>query len=205
MTLAPFIATFSGGRAYPLGLDPEAVLIEDIAHSLSQQCRYAGHTSEFWSVGAHSLEVSRRIEQRYADLNMGRCPKDPEWANPAWFYGCDDARIAALCGLLHDACEAYLQDIVKPVKPLVQGYDKWEANVELAIAERFSLPMPFPHVVKMVDDEMVRHEVANFFPAGSAAWKRYGITNREDYDRLLPLDPKVAERRFLARFKELTA
>lgn len=190
--IEPFIATYTGGKAYPLGLDPETVRIQDIAHSLSQQCRFAGHTTQFWSVAAHSVEVSRRVQQALVK-NIAT----PEY-NPSV------ARQVILTALLHDASEAYLQDIVRPIKPLVQGYAQWEANVQRAIATRFNLFDPIPDLVHEVDDAIVKDEVANFFPAGSAAWKRYGITTCNEYRTLLPLEPVVAEQRFLERFWELT-
>lgn len=181
----PFIALSSGGKFYPLGPDPERINLVDIAHSLSHQCRYAGHTSELWSVALHSLEVSHRVEQH-------------PWLS-SWNFG--DRRAAALTGLLHDASEAYLQDIVRPIKPLVHGYYLWEENVERAIARRFCLPHPWPDVVKVVDDAIAADEVAQFFPPGSEAWRRYGIT--EARSGLRVLEPKETKRAFLARFTEL--
>jgi len=182
----PFIALSTGGKFYPLGPDPDRIDVRDIAHSLSQQCRYAGHTSAFWSVAAHSLEVANRIERKYA-----------------YALSRDALAKTTLVALLHDASEAYLQDVVRPVKPLVFGYREWEANVERAIAQRFGLAHPWPDVVKAFDDGIVIDEVANFFPEGSAAWQRYGIRSRIDHAVLMPLEPARAEEAFLKRFEEL--
>ncbi|MGH8899416.1 MAG: phosphohydrolase [Egibacteraceae bacterium] len=188
----PFIALSTGGKFYPLGPDPEKVDIRDIAHSLSNQCRYAGHTSAFWSVAAHSVEVSRRYEE-----GPGRYFKHDKRVG---YFSTTDA----LCALLHDASEAYLQDIVRPIKPLVHGYYQWEENVERAVAQKFGLPFPWSGTIKILDDEIVLDEVACFFPPGSAAWKRYGITAREDHAVLAPLTPEQGEAAFLARFRQLT-
>ena len=198
----PFIALSTGGKFYPLGTDPDRVDIRDIAHSLSQQCRYAGHTSEFWSVAAHSLEVSRRVEERCREwLRDNNDPSSPYHLRLDAALGYSTPERAALVALLHDASETYLQDIVRPIKPLVHGYAQWEESCERAIAQRFGLPHPWGHLVKAVDDAMVQDEVAQFFPPGSAAWKRYGITERRDY--LTPLSPLVARTLFLDRFYEL--
>jgi uncharacterized protein len=180
--LEPFIATFTGGKAYPLGLRPEDLSIEDIAHSLSQLCRYNGHTSEFWSVAAHSLEVSRILEGRYPAKSKARL----------W-----------LAGLLHDAGEAVLTDIPAPLKPMVINYSVWEQTVDLIIARKFGIRYPFPEVVREVDKDIVRTEVANFFPPNSEAWRRYGIESKQGFRELCPLSPRKAERLFLDRFHEL--
>lgn len=191
--IEPFLATYSGGKFFPLGPDPERVKIEDIAHALSNLCRYAGHVSRFWSVAAHSLEVSHRIEDRLTT--------DAAMRDSAFNY--EAVRRIALTGLMHDASEAYLIDIPRPLKPLVFGYKQWEENVERAIATRFGLAFPWAAIVKEVDDEMIPDEVANFFSPGSAAWERYHITTTANHPRLTPLTPPDAEADFLARFVEL--
>jgi 5'-deoxynucleotidase YfbR-like HD superfamily hydrolase len=118
--LEPYITTFKGGRIYPLGPRATDFRTSDIAHSLSQICRYNGHTSEFWSVAAHSLEVSKVLEE------MGR------------------PLIEQFAGLMHDACESCLCDIPRPIKPLVVGYSQWEETVDFVIARKFGYPYPFP-------------------------------------------------------------
>src|ERR1039457_118422 len=84
-----FIGTFSGLRFWPLDPNPEKILIDDIAHALAHQCRFGGHASRFYSVAEHSVHVSRL------------CPPED-----------------ALWGLLHDASEAYLVDLPRPLKQL---------------------------------------------------------------------------------------
>lgn len=180
--IEPYIATYSGGSAYPFGLNPDDISVEDIAHSLSMQCRYAGHTSEFWSVAAHSLEVSRRVEDAVRETS----------ADGAVVFE------AALAGLLHDASEAYLVDLPKPIKPLFVNYAQWEEAAELAVATRFGMQFPWPAIVTRMDKAIVRDEVANFFCVGSVAWKRHGVT--QPAHNLVPLDPVVGERLFLERF-----
>src|ERR1017187_10636100 len=76
------ITTFSGIHFWPLLPNPADIRIEDIAHALSNQCRFAGHAREFYSVAEHSVRVSQL------------CPPED-----------------ALWGLLHDASEAYLTDV----------------------------------------------------------------------------------------------
>lgn len=57
--LEPWIETFSGKKFYFLDPTPEMIDIEDIAHSLSRQCRFSGHLSKFMSVAEHSVNVSK--------------------------------------------------------------------------------------------------------------------------------------------------
>lgn len=77
--------------------NPEDVRLEDIAHALSNQCRYNGHTREFYSVAEHSVRVASCLPTELR-----------------------------LAGLMHDAAETYLGDIIRPLKPLISGYDEIE-------------------------------------------------------------------------------
>ena len=82
-----WIQTFTGRAFYVLDPRPEDVDIEDIAHALSMQCRFAGHCREFYSVAQHSVTASWLVP-----------PEDALW------------------GLLHDAAEAYVVDLPRPIK-----------------------------------------------------------------------------------------
>src|SRR5579859_1210517 len=108
------IQTFTGKLVNPLALRVEDVSILDIAHSLAQQCRFTGHTLEFYSTSQHSVGVSRL---------------------------CDPAD--ALAGLIHDGSEAYLSDIARPVKRSLSldSYRLVEHNLEAVIYEAFGLPL----------------------------------------------------------------
>lgn len=173
------ICTFTGKEFAPLDPRIEDIDIYDIAHALSQIIRYTGHVSQPWSVALHSIEVSKRVEQATGDTTL------------------------AMAGLLHDASEAYLVDVPRPLKPFFQGYAAMEARLEEAIFARFGLPFPYPAIVKQVDTDMLLDEVANFFQPGSFIWRRYQIEARENHPRLLALDASVARFLFLNRFYEL--
>ena len=87
-----FITTYSKLRFDPVDPDPESIKIEDIAHSLSLLCRANGHFKRFFSVAQHSLNCCREAKARdYSEKIQHAC-------------------------LLHDASEAYLSDITRPVK-----------------------------------------------------------------------------------------
>ena len=136
--------TYTGKQFWPLDPRPEDIDINDIAHSLSMQCRYNGHCARFYSVAEHSVLVARQAS-----------PKN---------------RMAAL---LHDAAEAYLCDLPRPVKHSVSGYAEAEAAVELAIAERFGVTWPWPDEVKRIDNCILHDEKAQLM-ANGPAWNLPG-------------------------------
>jgi len=169
-----FIMTYTGRLFYPL--DPRAwdITIEDVAHALSQICRYGGHTRRFYSVAEHSLWVSYNVP--------------PEIAREA---------------LMHDAGEAYVGDVVRPIKYATSfaAYREIEARVDLACRDAFGLRSD-PAVwaaIKEIDDRMIIDEAAELMTP-NACWDRLG----EPLDQLiLGLDPRTAEVNFLERFREL--
>ena len=169
-----WISTFSGLPFWPCDPQPEDVRIEDIAHALSQLCRFAGHTRSFYSVAQHSVLVSLLCD-----------PPDALW------------------GLLHDASEAYLCDLARPVKhtPHLDGYRLLEAHVQAVVARRFGLPAEMPASVKAADGVLLRVEQrdlmtmpAGWVPQGQLPWQ---------VQRLVPMAPAEAKQRFLWRFEEL--
>ncbi len=102
----------AGGTLFDL-LDPAGshFTINDIAHGLGRVCRFAGHTNRFYSVAEHSVLVARLVP--------------PEHARAA---------------LLHDASEAFIGDVTRPLKALLPDYRAIEARIEDAIASRFLSP-----------------------------------------------------------------
>jgi hypothetical protein len=95
---------------------------------LAHQCRVGGHASKFYSVAEHSVHVSKL------------CPAED-----------------ALWGLLHDASEAYLVNLPRPLKllPEFAAYREAERRLQLAVAVRFGLPPDQPASVTEADDTML--------------------------------------------------
>lgn len=166
-----WIQTYRGKQFFPLEPRPESLDIVDIAHSLSLQCRFNGHCREFYSVADHSLRVARILP--------------PE---------------LALWGLLHDAGEAYLTDLPRPIKHSVTGYNELEDRMLEVIAHRFGLAWPMPESVLHADDVVLVTEARDLMAPAPASW---GLTNEPLAETIVPLTAAKAEELFLAKFEEL--
>lgn len=169
----PWMALREGGRYYPLDPRVEDIDPLDIAHALGMLCRYGGHVDHFYSVAEHCVLMSYVVP-----------PED------------------ALAALLHDATEAYVVDVPRPVKRLMPEYEVIERRVWLVIAERFGIDPVLPPSVKAADNNILYDETAAFLPRATWA-SEMGLT---------PLGVKVegwlpakAARKYTARLKELTA
>lgn len=129
--------TFTGERFYPFDPKPEQVFIEDIARGLANTCRWGGQIHTFYSVAQHSVEVSKRCTYR---------------AKP-W-------------GLLHDAAEAYINDLPSPVKAGLPEYKKMENKILDVIVERFGIFVDedIHKEVKHYDLEVRKNEGPNLHP-----------------------------------------
>jgi 5'-deoxynucleotidase YfbR-like HD superfamily hydrolase len=171
----PWIQCYSGGRFYPLDPQPGEVNIRDIAHALSMTCRYTGHCLRRYSVAEHSVLVSLHVAPAFA-----------------------------LEGLLHDAAEAYLADVAKPVKAALPQLVAIEDEIHAAVAERFGLPIRLSAEVKSIDHRILADERALLLPRSRVEeWFPAGEPQRLDAE-IECLEPWAAELRFLERFAELT-
>lgn len=171
-----WMQTFSGRRFWPIDPRPEDVAIEDIAHALALQSRFDGHCLRFYSVAEHSVLLARA-------------------ASPS----------AALWLLLHDASEAYLSDMVRPLKRFMPEYRAAEDRVAWVIYEAFGMdPGAEPAEVKALDNRILMNERAqNMRPTGEV-WNYGGAT--EPLGVTLQFwTPERAEREFLATFVALTS
>lgn len=175
-----WIITYTGLKFYHLNPQPEMVTVEDIAHSLSQLCRWTGHTRFHYSVAQHSVYASQISA--------------PEFAFDA---------------LLHDASEAYLGDMNRPLKHFTAAgpaYREIEEKVEDVIFKKFGVRFPLAEEVKDVDTKMLYAEKAQLMNVTSATKyeaRKWGRDETAANIRIERWTPKRAERAFLARFKQL--
>ena len=107
------ITTYTGEDFTPLAPDANKIHIEDIAHALSLMCRTNGHFVCFYSVAHHSINCANEAKSRGLS-----------------------AKVQIAC-LLHDASEAYLSDITRPVKSYLPNYREIEKRLQDAIYEKF--------------------------------------------------------------------
>lgn len=135
------IRTFTGLYVNPLQLRPEDIDHRDLAHHLSLICRYTGACPEHYSVAQHSVYVAERMWNR---------------------YGCAEA---AMAGLLHDAAEAYFNDIASPVKhdPRMQWYRDLEHEAALMIFAKYGVADYWLALTKPYDDETFRDEAESWW------------------------------------------
>jgi uncharacterized protein len=171
------ILTASGRYVDPLDLRPEDVCIEDIAHALSNQCRFTGHTRVFYSVAEHSVRVARAV------LDTGH-----PWQSVAW-------------ALLHDAPEAYLVDLPRPLKhddEIGAPFRRAEARAMATIAETFGLPGEEPAAVKHYDLTLLATERRDLMPPGGdwSVLDAYPPLR----ETIVPLTPAEARDEFLETF-----
>jgi uncharacterized protein len=136
-----WMQTATGRQFWPLDPRADEVFIEDIAHALSLLCRYGGHCLRFYSVAEHCVLLANT-----APLGLARA------------------------ALLHDASEAYLSDVIRPVKRHLGNYIEIEQSIERVIADRFALEWPTPPFVKRMDDAILADECAQAMTKPPADW-----------------------------------
>lgn len=171
-----WMQTFTGGVFWPLDPREDEVRIEDIAHALSLVCRFAGHCRTFYSVAEHSVRVS-------------------DACSPV-------ARPAAL---LHDAAEAYVGDMVRPLK--TQGemavFDRTERRIRNVIFTRFLGKYPIAEwdEIKAADLKLLATEARDLM-----VWpppREWGALPPPQAHTILPWTAECAEEQFLMRFTAL--
>jgi hypothetical protein len=169
--MSRWIQTFTGRRFDVFNPNPDHIHLLDIAVALGNTCRFSGHTPYHYSVGQHSLLMSRVV--------------------PACF---------ALEALMHDAAEAYMGDVPRPIKLGLQDYNAVMALVETAVAERFGLKYPWPDEIHEADMRMVLTEAAAFKRDTTGWGLDYAPYNDVVVAEMKPLDVRGL---FIERFLEL--
>lgn len=130
--------TFTGKRFDPMKMTTEDIAMEDIAHALSLLCRGGGHLKYFYSVGQHSVNCMKEARARGYSVRLQ--------------FAC----------LLHDASEAYISDIIRPVKGYLTNYLEIEDMIMQKIWNKFNLgnlTEEEHRKWKQIDDEILDYEL----------------------------------------------
>ena len=170
----PAVSTRSGRRVALLTPSPSQIVIGDIAHGLAHQCRFNGQTSKFYSVAQHSVLVASILP-----------------------------RELRLAGLLHDASEAYLGDVVQPLKDLLPEYQAIEENFCKVLGMRFGVNLQHNDAIRHADLVVLATERRDLMPMDMADWSSIaGITPMSR--TIKPMSPEAASAQFMEMFFTLT-
>lgn len=166
----------SGLAYWPQDPRPHEVLIDDIAHALGMICRYGGHCRRFYSVAEHSVHVSRIVPKEHA-----------------------------LVGLLHDATEAYLIDLPRPVKLMLPEYRILEDINWRVIAQKFRLPVSMHTCIKEADLAICKAEQRALMSPEPMPWSEvsWGPKGEPPAVTIEGWPPQLAASKFLERFYEV--
>jgi hypothetical protein len=174
------IVTSTGRLVNPLELKEEDVEPEDIAHALSNQCRFSGHTTQFYSVAEHSVRVAKWVKDRGGSVEDERC------------------------ALLHDASEAYLVDIPRPLKMdayFGRTYRGAEERAMKVICRRFGVAPGAPPIVNDGDIAVFTAERRDIMP-WHEIWRLWSPPAELDVPsaEIKPWTPAKAKKEWLRRF-----
>ena len=172
-TRGDWMQTYTGRAVYPMAPEVDDIDPVDIAHALSLLCRYGGHVNRFYSVAEHCVLMSRAVS-----------PVNALWA------------------LLHDATEAYLGDMIRPLKRAMPEYRDIEDRLKAVICDRFGIGHQCPPEVKLADNRILRDERDALMAVPPLPWAAIENVSALRVD-IQGWDPAVAEFLYLDRLNEL--
>jgi 5'-deoxynucleotidase YfbR-like HD superfamily hydrolase len=128
------IRTVNGNWVNVFEPDPDYFDIEDIAHALSNLCRFGGQIKKYYSVAAHSIWCCHEAEKRGMNKKM------------------------QLTALMHDSSEAYLVDMPRPIKKRLKEYKEIEDNLMSELSKKYNFYWPMPIEIKEIDSYALQVE-----------------------------------------------
>jgi len=153
-------ATYSGKLINFKDIDVDLICLEDIAHHLTQECRFGG-----------SLPLGIRFSVASHSLNCFQIARTM----------CSDDEDIQRLALMHDATEAYLRDIPSGLKSCIPDYKKIETHLHEIIAYKYNL-LICDSIVEEIDKRIFLNEVLSFVPSKYDLY--YNNQDFEPYDGL---------------------
>jgi hypothetical protein len=138
-----WLQTYTGAAFYPLDPRQDEIRFDDIAAALSKLCRYGGHCIRFYSVAEHCVHMASVAPDRWK-----------------------------LQALMHDAAEAYLIDLPRPIKRNIPAYSEIEIKLEKMIFERFGIEWPPSYAVAELDNRILTDERLQNMAPPPAPWNQ---------------------------------
>ena len=196
MKTAPRYQTITGKLVDIGSPTDEMIDIADIAHALSMTCRFGGHCRDYYSVAEHSVHVVEIVRKMIGPNSTAPC----------------DYMINQIClgALLHDATEAYLGDVISPLKELLPYYGDLETRWREVISKVWPEADHDSYLIPLADREALYHEVvALCLP--SAVWSQQmpslqGCEGKAVISRGIEIEcwsPAQARRKFLNCYRSL--
>ena len=174
------MSVYTGGKFYPLDPREDEVHIEDIAHALSLMNRFNGHTKYPYSVGQHSVLISKLIQKH------------------GW------GKNEQLFGLLHDAAEAYIGDVIRPFKHYLPNFKIYEDKILACVCRRFGVEMHTRTlaVCKEYDNLLCAAEKRDLHPT-KIVWEN--MSDPSGVPTITPWGHSYAKGAFIKRYNELVS
>ena len=179
----PWMLTATGLKVFFLHPEADTLNLGDVAQHCGSICRFTGAVSQFYSVAQHSVMVGKLIKSALDDEGVDR--ESSEYWNQI------------LAGLMHDAEEAYVNDLSSPLKVAVGGKYNWIATgIRRKLFERYKVPWAYYNkTVKDADNIAILIERFHFMPA-HPDWPGWTAPEAAVYDKPPFEDPKVATHNF---------
>ena len=173
-----WIQTYTGKKFSFVDPQPESIDIFDIAHSLSNQCRFNGHCKSFYSISQHSMHVSDLCSEKLAGQ-----------------------------GFAHDFSEAVLGDVSSPLKSVLEKlsdsrYTEFVKKIEKVFAYKFGFPYPLDREVRYFDLVALATEKRDLMSHEPEPWCKLPPADRLE---IIPIGVESAKGMFLKRYRELQA
>ena len=180
-----FIVVHTGIKFYPFDPSPEMVDIQDIAHSLSRECRYNGHPDEHYSVAQHSVLMAEKLVDQFY---LEEAPPEVK-----------------MKALLHDAAETYVGDMPGPVKEVIGGeIKKIEEKILEVILEKYDLSTEgslLPSSVETADKQILKLEREYIMKDSTHSWRLEDLDLHVEFE-INPWSFEKSKKEFLSCFHE---